>query len=71
MINLVQSPDGCFRSAKLSLPSGRIIGRPLNLLFPVEVSKVAKEYPVKDEYWSVPAKENRRFDNHCEKGKSS
>ena len=71
MINLMHSPDGCFRSAKVLLPSGRIIGRPLNFLFSVEVSKVAKEYPVKDEYGSVPPKEKRRFDNHCEKGKLS
>ena len=41
----------------MSLPSGRIIGRPLNLLFPVEVAKNAKEYPVKDVHGSVSAKE--------------
>ena len=32
IVGLVKSSDGCCRS------SGRIIGRPLNLLFPVEVS---------------------------------
>ena len=57
VINLVQSRDGCFRSAKVSLPSGRIIGRPLNLLFPIEVSKSAKEYPVKDVHGLVSDKE--------------
>ena len=36
VIRLVSSRDGCIRSAKLPLPSGRIIGRPLNLLYPVE-----------------------------------
>ena len=49
MVNLVQSRDGYVRSAKVSMPSGRIIGRPINLLFPIEVSENSKEYPVKDE----------------------
>ena len=40
----------------MSPPSGRIIGRPLNLLFPVEVFKNTKEYPVKDVHGSVSAK---------------
>ena len=43
VIRLVSSRDGCIRSAKLSLPSGRIIGRPLNLLYPVEVSGESAE----------------------------
>ena len=38
IIELVTSRDQCTRSAKVSLSSGRIIGRPLNLLFPIEVS---------------------------------
>ena len=38
VIRLVTSHDWCIRSAKLLLSSGRIIGRPLNMLFPIEVS---------------------------------
>lgn len=33
---MVKSRDGNVRSAKVILPSRRIIGRPLNLLFPIE-----------------------------------
>lgn len=35
---LVSSRDHCIRSAKVLMPSGRIIARPLNLLCPIEVS---------------------------------
>ena len=35
VVNLVQSRDGHVRSAKVSMPSGRIIGRPINLLFSI------------------------------------
>ena len=42
---LVTSRDECIRSARVLLPSGRIIGRPLNLLCPMEVShKQGKEF---------------------------
>ena len=57
VVNLVQSRDGYVRSAKVSMPSGRIIGRPINLLFPIEVSENSKEYPVKDEKRSVSENE--------------
>ena len=33
---LVNSRDGHVRSAKVLLPSNRMVGRPLNLLYPVE-----------------------------------
>ena len=33
---LVQSEDGELRSAKVLLPSNKLIGRPLNLLYPIE-----------------------------------
>lgn len=39
VVNLVTSLDGCIRSAKVMLSSGRIIGRPLNLLCPIEISE--------------------------------
>ena len=39
VIRLVTSHDGCIRSAKILLSSGRIIGRPLNLQFSIEVSE--------------------------------
>ena len=38
VIKLVTSADGSVRSAKIKMPSGRVFGRPLNLLFPIEVS---------------------------------
>lgn len=41
VVNLVTSLDGCIRSAKVMLSSGRIIGRPLNLLCPIEISENA------------------------------
>ena len=33
---VIKSRDGQVRSAKVLLPSNRVIGRPLNLLYPVE-----------------------------------
>ena len=33
---LVNSRDGEVRSAKIVLPNNKVIGRPLNLLFPIE-----------------------------------
>ena len=33
---LISSKDGQIRSAKVLLPSNKIIGRPLNLLYPIE-----------------------------------
>lgn len=36
---LVTSRDGQTRSAKIKLPSNKIVGRPLNLLYPVECSR--------------------------------
>ena len=38
LLSLVTSRDGQIRSAKVSLCSGRVIARPLNLLYPVEAS---------------------------------
>lgn len=36
VLELVKSRDGLLRSAKVMLPSGKVLGRPLNLLYPVE-----------------------------------
>ena len=36
IMNLVTSRDGQIRSAKVLLPSKKIIGRPLSLLYPIE-----------------------------------
>ena len=40
MIKLVSSSDGSVRLAnlKINMPSGKVFGCPLNLLFPIEVS---------------------------------
>ena len=38
VVSLVQSQDGCLWAANVSLPSWHLIGRPSNLLFPIEVS---------------------------------
>lgn len=38
IVDLLNSSDGQIRSAKVKTASGRIIGRPLNLLFPLETS---------------------------------
>ena len=38
VIRLVKGRDGLVRSAKVRLPSGKEIGRPINLLYPLELS---------------------------------
>ena len=38
IVDSVKSTDGNVRSLKVKLKTGRVIGRPLNLLFPIEVS---------------------------------
>ena len=38
VVNLFSSRDGLVRSAEVLLSSGRIIGRPLNLLCPIQIS---------------------------------
>ena len=43
VVSLVSRHDGCVRSAKVSLSSGRVIARPLNLLYPLEVCEGASE----------------------------
>lgn len=39
IVSLASSRDGEIRSAKIQLPSGQVIGRPLNLLYPLEISE--------------------------------
>jgi hypothetical protein len=36
VLELVKSRDGYKRSAKVTLPSGKVLGRPINLLYLVE-----------------------------------
>lgn len=43
VVSLVFSLDGCVRSAKVALSSGRVIARLLNLLFPIDVCKNTSE----------------------------
>ena len=38
IVNLVTSKDGNIRSAKVKLHTGRVVGRPLSILFPIETS---------------------------------
>lgn len=37
-MHLIPIRDGNIRSAKIEMPSGKVLGRPLNLLFPIETS---------------------------------
>ena len=60
VVSLVSSRDGYFRSAKVLLSSGRIIGRPLNLLFPVKVSGEISEYYEKQQLASPKQNETLR-----------
>ncbi|XP_053383165.1 uncharacterized protein LOC128549742 [Mercenaria mercenaria] len=43
IVNLIQSRDGKIRSAKVKVSSGKVLGRPLKLLFPIETSSSAGE----------------------------
>lgn len=62
MVNLVKSGDGCIRSPKVSLPSGRIIGRPLKPLFPIEVCQNTSHLPDShDTQKIVPPNQNEPF----------
>ena len=42
VISLVSSRDGHKRSAKVRISSGRVLGRPLNLLYPLEISETCE-----------------------------
>ena len=43
---LVNSRDGGVRSAKIVLPNNKVIGRPLNLLFPIECPTTEAKEPI-------------------------
>ena len=55
IISLVSSLDGRIWSAKVSLCSGRVITRPLNLLYPVEASENCTSEQDKNEYHNPQA----------------
>ncbi len=38
IVELIVSRDGNIRSVKVRLPSGKVLGRPLNLIYPIECS---------------------------------
>ena len=64
VVSLVSSLDGCVRSAKVYLSSGRVIARPSNHFYPLEVCEGASDPTESNEKQpSVPSKEestNRR-----------
>ena len=72
VLRLVTS-DGCVRSAKVALPSGRVIARPLNLLYPIEVCEVASKMcenceentPLPSEQESTPHRTTRSAAKHA------
>jgi hypothetical protein len=47
IVNLQESQDKQFRSAKVKTSQGRIIGRPLNLFIPLEMSGESEIIPEK------------------------
>ena len=49
VVNLVSSCDWLIRSAKVLLPSGRTIGRPLNPLCPIDISENSNKQHGKNE----------------------
>lgn len=53
-VDLVQSSDGNVRSVKVKLQTGRVIGRPLKLLFPLEVSNTSENEPEETKLNSFP-----------------
>lgn len=50
IIELIISLDGKVRSAKIKLASGRVIGRPINLLCPLEIESNLD----KDIFYKIP-----------------
>ena len=54
LLSLVTSRDGQIRSAKVSLCSGRVIARPLNLLYPVEASNKCISEQNKNDHLNTP-----------------
>ena len=53
VISLVSSRDGHKRSAKVRISSGSVLGRPLNLLYPLEISETCEN---KNEESVTPSK---------------
>lgn len=48
--SLSSSRDGEIRSAKVQLSSGRVIGRPLNMLYPLEITENKEECDNQNEF---------------------
>ena len=59
ILSLVPSRDGHIRSAKVSLCSGRVIARPLNLLYPVEVSNNCTNEQEKSDHQSLQSSSSK------------
>lgn len=50
IVSLASSRDGEIRSAKVQLSSGRVIGRPLNLLYPLEITEKEEKCDNQNEF---------------------
>ena len=61
IVKLILSADSCVRSGRVKLHTGRIIGRPLKLLFPLEVSVSGEQTRYDEHNTSVEnTKQDRR-----------
>ena len=65
IVDSVKSTDRNVRSLKVKLKTGRVIGRPLNLLFPIEVSHNDDLQEKETLPLSIPACEKRRPIRHA------
>ena len=56
IMNLFKSRDGQIRSAKVKLSPSKVINRPLNLLYPIEMSHGDREKKEEENQQKVPRK---------------
>lgn len=54
VVELITSRDGQIRSAKVCLPSGHVLGRPLSLLYPIECSGYSAKNLIKEKKMLAP-----------------